>query len=157
MNQQTSYLTFGLAGERYAVALSSLREIIGGVDVVPVPYAPADIRGIVNFRGQIVSILDLCRRFGLPATESKDETSTLVLQLKEQLIGLEVDHVESVIQVEDAQLEPPPTFSHHALLSLTESVARLERQFLVILSTEKIFSFEEMKRAEEERIPTSVS
>lgn len=157
MEQSKSYLTFRIAGEQYAVTLNSLREIIGGIDVVPVPYAPSAVTGVVNFRGHIVSIVDLCKRFGLSPETHQEEGSTLVLQHGEQLIGLQVDQVEAVVQIEDGQLEPPRRFSQHALLNLTESVARMERQFLVILSTEKIFSFEERSEAVGERFSPSVA
>jgi purine-binding chemotaxis protein CheW len=157
MEQTTSYLTFKLAGERYAVTLGSLREIIGGIDVVPVPCAPADVTGVVNFRGQIVSIVDFYKRFGLHIENHSQESSTLVLQHGQQLLGLQVDQVEAVVQIDDSQIEPPPAFSQHALLSLTESVARMERQFLVILSTEKIFSIEERNEADGDKFSPSVA
>lgn len=157
MEQTRSYLTFRLAGEQYAVTLSSLREIIGGVDIVPVPYAPSDVKGVVNFRGHIVSIIDLCKRFRLAQENNNDECSTLVLEHEELLIGLQVEQVDGVVQIEDSQLEPPPTFSQHALLSVTESMARMERQFLVILSTEKIFSFEERHELNGGRFSPSVA
>lgn len=157
MTQLNSYLTFSLAGELYGVPLVRLREIIGGVEVVPVPYAPSDITGVVNFRGTILSVINLCQRFGLHSDFNSDENSTLVLETGDTLIGLQVDRVDSVVQIDDDQLEPPPPFSHHAMLAVTESVARLERQFIVILSTEKLFSYEERSVSDAGSFPVAVA
>lgn len=157
MEQKKSYLTFRLAGEQYAVTLSSLREIIGGTDVVAVPNAPLDIIGVVNFRGHIVSIFDISQKLKLPPNDGTEENSIIVLQHGHELIGLQVSLVDAVVEIEQGLLEPPPTFSQHPLLSLTESVVRIERQFLVILSTEKLFSFDERNGAVGERFSPSVA
>jgi purine-binding chemotaxis protein CheW len=66
---ERSWLGFVLAGQRYAVSLACVREVIRCGDVTPVPGAPFEVLGIVNLRGQIVAVLDGRRRFGLSGTE----------------------------------------------------------------------------------------
>lgn len=143
MQLNNRFLAFTVAGEQYAVALSSLREVVGKSEITGVPFTPNYMRGILNLRGQVISVIDLRSRFGLPAAESRAEMSTLILESNADLLGVCVDSVDFVLHLQPDQLESPPALSNNALSKFADAVARVDRQFIVVLGSEKLFSFEE--------------
>lgn len=143
MQLNDRFLAFTVAGEQYAVALTSLREVIGKSEITGVPFTPNYMRGILNLRGQVISVIDLRSRFGLPPADSTAEMSTLILESNGDLLGVCVDSVDFVLHLQPDQLESPPALSNTALSKFADAVARIDRQFIVVLGSEKLFSFEE--------------
>ena len=143
MQLNDRFLAFTVAGEQYAVALTSLREVIGKPEITGVPFTPNYMRGILNLRGQVISVIDLRSRFGLPPADSAAEMSTLILESNGDLLGVCVDSVDFVLHLQPDQLESPPALSNNALSKFADAVARIDRQFIVVLGSEKLFSFEE--------------
>jgi purine-binding chemotaxis protein CheW len=108
---ERSWLGFVLAGQRYAVSLSCVREVIRCGDVTPVPGAPFEVLGIVNLRGQIVAVLDGRRRFGLSETESigsADSERIVVFDDGGTVIGMKIDAIGDMLELDVADIAPPP-------------------------------------------------
>lgn len=115
MNQKQSgaqpaeqWLTFTLAEEAYAVGILSVREIRGWAGVSRIPQAPAHMLGVVNLRGTFVPVMDLRARFGLDAAALGDNTVIIVLNVAEHLLGVVVDGVSDVIDIDPAGVKPVP-------------------------------------------------
>lgn len=143
MQLNDRYMIFTIANAQYAVPLAHVREVMPDIEVTPVPLAPNSICGIINIRGRIISVLDLCVRFGFPRANQTDEASILILERKGALLGLRTEIIDSVIELTPEQLSPPPNLSASPQAKFMEAVARTERQLIVILNTEKLFSFDE--------------
>jgi len=157
MHFDNRFLVFSVAGEQYAVALRDLKEILANQELTRVPFTPHDLMGVLNLRGQVVSVLDLHARFGVTAAEKSSETSIIILEHRRDLIGLCVDSVDFVVNLPPEQLEPPPIFSNDILNHFTRAVTRIERQLIVILSSEKLFSFEKSGVTPKEESPVAVA
>lgn len=151
------YLIFTLAGEHYGLAFKNFREVLPRRDSIPVPFAPKSIKGIVNLRGQIVSVVDLYALFSLNKPEIDTESPTVILELNQQLIAISVDSVESVLHLPAEKIENPPIFNNNKLNNFSEAITRHDRQFIIILSTEKLFSFDENDRPEAESNPSAAA
>lgn len=109
------YLTFHLAGEEYGLTIVNIREIIGTLEITPVPQTPDYMRGVINLRGKVIPILDLRLRFGLPFREFDDRTSIVVVESQTEtgqptLMGLVVDAVSEVANVLSENIDPSPSF-----------------------------------------------
>ncbi|NBO39128.1 purine-binding chemotaxis protein CheW [bacterium] len=143
MQLNDRFLAFTVDQEQYAVALVNVREVIGESDITPVPFTPHFMRGILNLRGQVISVIDLRARFGLHPADSSAEMSTLILEVNGSLLGMVVDSVDFVLRMQADQLEAPPAYEATPLSRFVDAVARTDRQLIVILSSEKLFSFEE--------------
>ncbi len=102
------WLTFTLAEEAYAVGILSVREIRGWSGVSRIPQAPAHMLGVVNLRGTFVPVMDLRARFGLAAAALGDNTVIIVLNVAEHLLGVVVDGVSDVIDIDPAEVKPVP-------------------------------------------------
>lgn len=145
------YISFTLADERYALAFACVREILPAGESTPVPLAPDDVLGVINLRNNIVSVIDLRKRFALPSSPTGGESSVLILENNGALLGIAVDNVDAALSVTSEQLSPPPEHSTGKMMRYAEWVARHDRQLIVILSSEKLFSFEDKKAAAAKR------
>ncbi len=107
------YMTFKLADEAYGVEILNVREIVGLMEITPVPRAPEFIRGVVNLRGKVIPVVDLRLKFGMPRTEATDQTVIVVVQVRTAArgltMGLLVDEVLEVLSIEGTQIERPPS------------------------------------------------
>jgi purine-binding chemotaxis protein CheW len=105
------WLGFSLKGQRYAVSLAAVREVIRPGDITPVPGAPSDVLGIVNLRGQIVPVLDGRRRFGLEGDVDAGEADAqrvIVFDDAGTTVGLRIDVIGEMLQFDAADVAPPP-------------------------------------------------
>lgn len=106
-----AWLGFSLKGQRYAVSLATVREVIRPGDITPVPGAPDDVLGIVNLRGQIVPVLDGRRRFGLDgevAPEAEDAQRVIVFDEGGSAVGMRIDVIGDMLRFDPADVSPPP-------------------------------------------------
>lgn len=106
-----AWLGFSLKGQRYAVSLASVREVIRCGDITPVPGAPDDVLGIVNLRGQIVPVLDGRRRFGLEGridVTEEDAQRVIVFDDAGSIVGMRIDVIGDMLEFNPADVAPPP-------------------------------------------------
>ena len=101
-------LTFSLAGEQYGLDILGVREIRGWVPVTRIPQLPAHLLGVLNLRGAIVPIMDMRLRFGLPRDGYGEETVVVVVAAGDRFLGIVVDSVSDVIEIDPAQIKPVP-------------------------------------------------
>ncbi len=106
------YMTFQLAAEDYGLEILKVREIIGLLDITPMPRAPDFIRGVINLRGKVIPVVDLRVKFGMPAIAATEQTVVIVLQVafrdRTLTMGILVDRVLEVLNIEGSAIEPPP-------------------------------------------------
>ncbi len=109
------YLTFQLGHEVYGLEILKVREIIGLMDVTPVPRTPNHIRGVINLRGKIIPVVDLRLKFGMLQAADTDRTCIIVIDLTHDdvtsQIGVLVDTVSEVLNIAPSELEPPPSLA----------------------------------------------
>lgn len=103
------FLSFFLGDEEYAIEILKVQEIIGLMSITPVPKMPDYIRGVLNLRGKIVPIMDLRMRFNFKAIEDTEETCIIVLQDEDYQMGVVVDKVSEVADIESNQIEEVPS------------------------------------------------
>lgn len=100
--------SFRIGGEDYAVDLMRVREIIPPLPITPVPRAPASVEGVVRLRGEVVPVLDVRKRLGVPAVPPSRKTRFLVVNVARRRIALVVDEVCEVLRLPRRELRPAP-------------------------------------------------
>jgi purine-binding chemotaxis protein CheW len=100
--------TFRIGGEDYALDIMRVREIIQPLPVTPVPRAPAFVEGVVRLRGEVVPVVDVRKRFGLPATPFTRKSKYLIVTVAGRRLGLVVDEVCEVLRLARADIRPTP-------------------------------------------------
>jgi len=106
--QQAKFLTFELGSETYGLDITYVREIVGMQTITHVPDVPHYVRGVINLRGKVIPIMDVRARFGLPDRSYDDRTCIIVINVNEWWVGLVVDTVSEVLDIPEANIEPPP-------------------------------------------------
>jgi purine-binding chemotaxis protein CheW len=101
-------VVFTLADGLYGVQVSQVREITSMRDTTPVPNAPYYVNGVTNLRGQVTTVTDLRRRFGLSEKERDDNTRIIIVEPGGVPIGMVVDSVSEVLRMPSKDIEPVP-------------------------------------------------
>ena len=104
----TSWVTFSLAGEVFALPVEPIREVLRVTSITRVPHAPQPIRGVTNLRGRVIPVIDLRRRIDLPTTDLDRSSRVIVVASRGRLLGLLVDVVHQVLRVDLNQVQAPP-------------------------------------------------
>jgi purine-binding chemotaxis protein CheW len=106
------YMTFQLSAEDYGVEILKVREIIGLMEITRVPRVPDFVRGIINLRGRVIPVIDLRLKFGMAPCEATEQTVIIVVHCevagRPLTMGVLVDRVLEVLNIEGSQIEPPP-------------------------------------------------
>jgi purine-binding chemotaxis protein CheW len=130
------FVTFRIDGALLGIDVLMIREINRVLDVTWVPHAPVYVRGLVNLRGQTVTVFDLGIRLGLNSRGITDESHNIIL--KYDLVGLIVDSIGDVVQCDESDIEAPPANVGNLGGRFIEGVIKLEGELLVTLSAAKI-------------------
>jgi purine-binding chemotaxis protein CheW len=146
--QTMQYLTYTLDEEVFAMDIRSVREIIQYVSMTTVPMMPVFLRGVINLRGQVVPVIDLQSRLGRSVAHVRKKTCIIIFDALSDgetvAIGLMVDAVSEVIDILDADIEPPPQFGASIRKDFIRGIGKVGKNFIVILEPEKALSIEDM-------------
>ena len=142
------HLSFRVRQARYALPIDLVREIIEYGQITSVPMMPACIHGVINLRGNVVPVLDLAARFGMERTLPSKRTCIVIIELELneslQRIGLVVDAVDAVLDIQAADVEPAPAFGAGIRTEFIAGMARDERGFTIILDVRKVLSLDDI-------------
>ena len=132
---------FKLKEEYFAFDIMSVIEIIKLREITEVPTAPSFIEGVINLRGKIIPIIDLRKRFNLESEDRGKKYRIIIIDLgNKQYVGVIVDEVTKVINVNDEDIMPPPSTVADSGGKYIEAVAKIDELIIVMLDIKKIFS-----------------
>jgi two-component system, chemotaxis family, sensor kinase CheA len=129
----TSYITFSLDNEIYAVPIYMVEEIIGLQDISLLPNVPDFIKGVINLRGDIVPIMDLRLKFRLEIKEYNPQTVFLIVRVRERVMGMVVDKVSDVLVIEPDKIQQTPAFFAKIATEFIDGVYKDPQGQLVII------------------------
>lgn len=138
------FLSFQLSKEEYGIAILKVREIIGMVDVTPLPRTPDFVRGVINLRGRIIPVIDLRRKFGMEPAEFTSETCIVVVDVGRDVdsafrVGCIVDTVSEVLTISSEHFEATPRCAN-ASGDYIAGLAKLKDRVLILLDIERVIS-----------------
>lgn len=133
------FIGFRLDGEDYAVAITKIREIILLKPITRVPQAPYDVEGLINLRGDVLPVINLRKRFGLPPRAFDDETRTIVFTVHDKTLGCIVDEVTEVMRIASDQVQPVPVSVSATSRQYIDGLAKLEDRLVIILNLDNLF------------------
>jgi purine-binding chemotaxis protein CheW len=131
------FLMFTLAGDRYAVELARVREILRPPTLTPVPRAALDVIGVCSVRGLLVTVIDLRRRLRVLVSDS-GRTSRILLTstANDEVVGLFVDEVHHVVRLEGSEIEPAQVVLGGDAPDHVLGVGRMDDEVIVVLDLE---------------------
>ena len=138
------YLTFQWGDEIYGLEILKVREIIGLMDVTPVPRTPSHVRGVINLRGKIIPVIDLRSKFAMEKMADTEQTCIIVVDLSTgegvSQMGVLVDAVSEVLNIADEHIEPAPSFGGDVSADFIRGMAKTNNKVAILLNVEKVLS-----------------
>jgi purine-binding chemotaxis protein CheW len=141
-------VSFRLAQEEYGVEITKVQEIILPGEITRVPRTPDYVKGLINLRSEVIPVVDLRRRFDLPAQESTDETRIMVVNVRGKTLGMIVDAVSEVLRVSKEQIVPPPPTVGGVGHEYLTGLAKLDDRLLILLNIDHVLTEEELAAAD---------
>jgi len=146
--QSLQYVTFNLAEELFGVEVTRTREILSLVNVTKVPQTPDYFLGVINVRGQVVPVVDMRIKLGLPAGSETEDTCIILIEVQVDdeaiVIGALTDAVREVLEVRSDQVEPPPRLGSRLRTEFISGMGKIGEQFIILLNIDRIFNAEEL-------------
>ncbi|MEA2033551.1 MAG: chemotaxis protein CheW [Euryarchaeota archaeon] len=146
VNQQ-QLVVFKLGGEDFGVDINQVREIIRKGTTTVVPNAPEFVKGVINLRGQITTIIDLRRKLGLAEKEDGDEQQEriIVVEVNKNTVGMAVDAVTEVTYLSESDIDEVPTMVKENIgTEYLKGVGKLPDKLLILIDLKRVLNGEEM-------------
>ena len=131
-------VSFRLGEEEYGVDIMTVQEIILLGCITQVPEVPDHVLGVINLRGNVIPILNLRRRFGMPDQEPEDETRIVVMNLNGRTVGVVVDGVSEVLRLSLDDISPPPQSLSGVGKEYINGLARNGERLLILLNMARL-------------------
>jgi purine-binding chemotaxis protein CheW len=148
ITETCNYITFKLGDELFAIGVNQVREVLEISRITHVPTAPRYMRGVVNVRGKAIPVVDLRLRFGLPRGTDTVNSRIVVLELELEgesvVLGGIADSVHEVIEIEPANIDPPPQIAMRWRSEFIRGMGRRGEEFIIILDVDAVFTSEEL-------------
>lgn len=147
---QSKFLTFRIGDEDYGIEILRVREIIGMLDITPLPHAPAHIKGVVNLRGRIIPVVDLRTQFGMPSVEQTPQTCIVFVEVTSPdgadrfPIGTVVDSVSEVLSIPAEQIEPAPQFGCSVRTDFILGMGKVKDRVFILLDIDHALAANEL-------------
>lgn len=142
--KEGKYLTFVLADEEYGLEILKVREIISVMEITEVPQVPHFIKGVINLRGRVIPIVDLRLKFTMPAVDYTRETCIIVVNVKDLLMGVVVDTVAEVLDIDEKDIDPSPAFGSAIKTDFIMGMGKVKGKVKILLDIDKVLSSEEL-------------
>lgn len=143
-NVTNRYLSFTLGGEEFAIPLLCVKEVIAVPEITPMPQAPGYVLGIMNLRGQVISIVDLRARLGIKPSQLS-ETAVIICDLHPNQIGVVVDSINSVIHPNLDQISDKPEIGAPKSNDFVSRIFRDKDRLVLMLDVAKILNSSEIQ------------
>ncbi len=137
------WVTFHLDDEKYGIKVMQVQEVLRMTEIAPVPGAPHYVLGIINLRGNVVTVIDTRRRFGLPDVEPDDETRIVIIEADENVVGILVDSVAEVVDLKMSEIETAPSVGNDESSKYIQGVSSRGDELLILVDVNKLLTDEE--------------
>lgn len=137
------WVTFRLENEKYGINVMQVQEVLRVTEIAPVPGAPSYVLGIINLRGNVVTVIDTRQRFGLCSAEMDDSTRIVIIEADEQVVGILVDSVAEVVDLETSDIESAPNVGTEESAKFIQGVASHDDELLILVDLNKLLTDEE--------------
>jgi purine-binding chemotaxis protein CheW len=142
------WVTFQLAGESYGINVMQVQEVLRYSEVAAVPGAPAYVLGIINLRGNVVTVIDTRHRFGLEPGELTDNTRIVIIESENHVIGILVDSVAEVVYLRESEVETAPNVGNEDSAKFIQGVCHKNDELLILVALDKLLTEEQWAEVE---------
>ncbi|MNE44858.1 Chemotaxis protein CheW [compost metagenome] len=142
------WVTFRLDNETYGINVMQVQEVLRHTEIAPVPGAPSYVLGIINLRGNVVTVIDTRQRFGLDSAAVSDNTRIVIIEADKQVVGIMVDSVAEVVYLRQSEVETAPNVGNDESAKFIQGVCNKNGELLILVELDKMMSEEEWSELE---------
>ncbi|MCP3665106.1 MAG: chemotaxis protein CheW [Gammaproteobacteria bacterium] len=142
-DQDIQLVTFRLEEETYGINVMQVQEVLRVTEIAPVPGAPPYVLGIINLRGNVVTVIDTRSRFGLPSGDIDDSSRVVIIESDKQVVGILVDSVAEVVELRPTEIDSAPNVGNEESSRYIQGVATLENKLLIVVDLNKLLTEDE--------------
>ena len=143
------WVTFRLSGETYGINVMQVQEVLRYTEIASVPGAPEYVLGIINLRGNVVTVIDTRNRFGLASGELTDNTRIVIIEAEGHVIGILVDSVAEVVYLRQSEIETAPNVGNDESAKFIQGVCHKNEELLILIELDKLLTDTEWAELEE--------
>lgn len=136
-------VTFKLEEETYGVNVMQVQEVLRVTEIAPVPGAPYFVLGIINLRGNVVTVIDTRGRFGLGTADLTDNSRIVIIEGEGQVVGILVDSVAEVVELRESQIDTAPNVGNEETARYIQGVYTREGSLLIVVDINRLLTDEE--------------
>ncbi len=137
------WVTFKLQEETYGINVMQVQEVLRYTEIAPVPGSPDYVLGIINLRGNVVTVIDTRSRFGLEPADVTDNSRIVIIEADKQVIGILVDSVAEVVYLKASEIDTAPNVGTEESARFIQGVSNREGELLILVDLNKLLSDEE--------------
>ncbi|MBV2127831.1 chemotaxis protein CheW [Arsukibacterium indicum] len=137
------WVTFRLQEETYGINVMQVQEVLRYTEIAPVPGAPGYVMGIINLRGNVVTVIDTRARFGLAPGDVTDNSRIVIIEAERQVIGILVDSVAEVVYLKQSEIDTAPNVGTDESARFIQGVSNREGELLILVDLNKLLNDEE--------------
>ena len=134
------WVTFKLENETYGVNVMQVQEVLRYTEIAPVPGAPDYVLGIINLRGNVVTVIDTRLKFGLMPAEITDNSRIIIIEAEKQVVGILVDSVAEVVYLKASEIDPAPSVGTEESARFIQGVSNRKDDLLILVDLNKLLS-----------------
>ena len=134
------WVTFKLENEVYGVNVMQVQEVLRYTEIAPVPGAPDYVLGIINLRGNVVTVIDTRLKFGLMPAEVTDSSRIIIIEAEKQVVGILVDSVAEVVYLKASEIDPAPSVGTEESARFIQGVSNRKEDLLILVDLNKLLS-----------------
>ncbi len=137
------WVTFRLDNETYGINVMQVQEVLRYSSIAPVPGAPSYVLGIINLRGNVVTVIDTRQRFGLSSGEVTDNTRIVIIESDKQVVGILVDSVSEVVYLRQSEIEMTPNVGNEDSSKFIQGVCNKNNELLILVDLNRLLTQDE--------------
>ncbi len=137
------WVTYRLGEETYGINVMQVQEVLRHTEIAPVPGAPDYVLGIINLRGNVVTVIDTRSRFGLPPADVTDNSRIVIIESEQQVVGILVDSVAEVVYLRTSEIDSAPNVGTEESAKFIQGVSNRDGELLILVDLNKLLSDEE--------------
>lgn len=139
------WVTFRLDNEIYGINVTQVREVLRITEIAPVPGAPDYVLGIINLRGNVVTVMDTRKRLNIAQMEMTDSTRIVIIEVDGQEVGILVDSVAEVVDIKQSAIDTAPNVGNDDASRYIQGVTSMEGTLLILVDLNKLLTDEELQ------------
>lgn len=138
------WVTYQLGQEIYGINVMQVQEVLRPTEIAPVPGAPDYVLGIINLRGNVVTVIDTRKRFALPSKEEDDDSRIIIAEVSGSVVGMLVDSVAEVVYLHQSEIDTVPSVSSDDSSRFIQGVCNRDKTLLILVDVNKLLNDDEI-------------